>query len=186
MNRPALVSLLFLIATPVVAQDSALQPMDGTEKQNTRYVSVTTPGMILFDSSSDSRKKCAYLIIDSLGKPAVYPAVPNRKPNKVSLLDVKNLWTQGNSESSNVYSSELVGWNSDKKRWNTFKVSLKFDKNSEYTDFRVTGPGIQQTEEWLPVVQMPIGLAPKGSLSKPLPIEMSCIEGPRDTSHGNN
>lgn len=85
----------------------------------------------------------AALRIDKLGVATFYPQVPERNHEPLGLT-FRELDTAFGLQSEEKKSHRTVwfsGWNG--QRWNDFRLDLKF-KNGHCTQYRVTGPGVQQ------------------------------------------
>lgn len=152
------------------------------------YAAADGGGFVL---QSDWGVKHAYLLLNNTGRPAIYPS-PRKKKNgecnalsTMTLDEAHSLWGVVSVEPG-IYSAQFRVWNCAGK-WEEVRLDLTF-ADDHCSRFRVIAPMVL-ISEWLRADQIPDNLLSTKSLSSPpdkpyltLPVEVRCVEGPRDTS----
>jgi len=180
--------LAFLVPV-LVGLPTTVAVADSSEKPIMNASSVTRGDVIgLFNNTTDSRRRLAYLVIDDRGRALIYPSpITNPRTCKnndlwtMSLTDIQQLWGQG-LQLGDIYEFEFVGYQSGV--WGHFKVALK-TKNGTCLCFRVLGPGLTN-EDWLLAMSIPsvsaVESAKDASGKLRLPPWIGCLEAPYDAS----
>lgn len=159
-------STLLIIATVC----SCLGLQDAVSAEQTTEIQT-----VLFNNTSNARQRLAYLIVDSTGTPFVYPSP--RRTHRGSVSTFFNIsrqdlssWTSDQPVDDSV-SLETVGWNEKQAAWEKFIVSFKFKRN-KCTKYKVEFADMRST--WLAIDKL--------KKEFPVPVEILCVEGPRDLS----
>jgi hypothetical protein len=125
----------------------------------------------------------AYLVVDSTGKPAIYlrqeKSIVSPKDFLLESIASSNKWKFDEKENIRE-NSEFKGWDSERQAWATFAIALKF-QNSHCTAFRVVGPTVK-IQRWISAKEMPhqLDFSKLATSSVPIPIEIMCIDGPKE------
>jgi hypothetical protein len=185
-NRTLLLTLLAAAASVInqsvcaeMKEDSSTISETKTPEQLGAYGLFDKSGIVLFSTSTDNRTRRAFLQIDQYGKPALYPCQRFGQGHTATELrsfsynDAKTEWKA--SPMVDFSKVELHGWRPGSKEWDSFSVDLRF-KDGLCSAFQMYGPGIQMND-WIPSDQIPKKILLRKAAT-PLPVEITCIEGP--------